>query len=146
MARRPLVLDASALVKWYSAVGEGGVVEAVGLMERHGYGELLVTVPELAYYEVANSLVHKTRLSLETVQTAVGDMFRLGLQAVAMDDELMAESVRLARDLHVTVYDAAYIAVARKYACPLVTANPRHQGRDVGCRVIPIEEWPLDAG
>ncbi|MBF8264566.1 MAG: hypothetical protein HW384_430 [Dehalococcoidia bacterium] len=140
------MLDASVLVKWFSTTGEANVAEAVDIMERHAEGDLVVAVPDLAYYEVANALTGKKVLTIQTVNLAMRDLFDFKLQTIAIDAELMVEAVKRAREFKITIYDASYIAVAEKCNCPLVTANPRHQGLAVGCQVIPLERWGKRAG
>ena len=53
----------------------------------------------------------------------------------------MGVTVTISRGSNITIYDSCYIAVARNYRCPLVTANPRHQMQQPGCEVIPVEDW-----
>ena len=141
MARQTLVLDASVGVKWFSAKGEAALQHALAIRDAHIARQTLIMVPDLFYYEVANAIVHKKFIPTEAVQSAVANLFALGLSAVSVDSELLAASVKLSRQSDITVYDACYAALAQKYDCPLVTANPRHQGQDLGCQVIPIEEW-----
>ena len=138
------MLDASVGVKWFSQRGEDSLPQALAIREGHLAGDVQVMVPDLFYYEVANALVHKKDTPVEAIQSVVGDLFDLGLEAFPADTELLAASATLARQFGITVYDACYIALAREQRCPLVTANPRHQRPDLGCRVIPIEEWRGD--
>lgn len=135
------MIDASIAVKWFSAEGETDVAGALDLMSRHVRGELWLIAPDLLYYEVANALVHKKALSDGEVRLAMRDTFALGLQTVNIDGELMAVSIETARRAAVTVHDACYAALARVRNLPLVTANPRHQNQNLGCEVIPLEEW-----
>jgi len=141
MARRSLVVDASVAVKWFSAVGEAGVPQAVDILERQIKGEIGVLVPDLLCYEVANALVYKKAISIDKLQLAVENLFSLGLQTVSMDRELMMRCVSLAREFNISVYDACYVAVAQISESPLVTANPRHQNQALGCQVVLLEEW-----
>ncbi len=98
-------------------------------------------VPDLLYYEVANALVHKKELSTERVQSCLDNLFALSMQTIAISDELMLSSIRLAREFPITMYDACYPALAQIHNYPLVTANPRHQSYPLGCEVIPIKQW-----
>jgi predicted nucleic acid-binding protein len=141
MARPALVLDASVGVKWFSAKGEASLRQALAIRNAHITQQLLIVVPDLFYYEVINAIVHKKFIPTEAVQLAISNIFALGLSAVSIDTDLMAVSVKLSRQSNITVYDACYAALAQRYNCPLVTANPRHQGQTLGCQVIPIEEW-----
>lgn len=145
MARQTLVLDASVGVKWFSTSGEAALRQALAILDSHIARQTLIVVPDLFYYEVANAIIHKKSIPTEAVQSAVANMFALGLSAVPIDAELMSASVKLSREFDITVYDSCYAALAQKYNCPLVTANPRHQGQTLGCRITPIEEWRSEA-
>ncbi len=140
------MVDASVVVKWFSAFGEASVAQAVDIMENHAREEILLAVPDLLYYEVANALAHKNTLTAEKVQIAVRKLFALRLQTCPTNVELMTTSIALARECGITVYDACYAALARQLGIPLVTTNPRHQGRALGCPVIPLQKWPREGG
>jgi predicted nucleic acid-binding protein len=144
MARFSLVLDASVAVKWFSEIGENGVSQALEILESILKDAIEVRIPDLLFYEVANALSHKKHLSEEEVQTATSNLFMLHLSVIPVDLLLLKKSIAIARQSNITVYDACYIAVAAHYNCPLVTANPRHQRQEIGCRVIPIDQWKPD--
>ena len=141
MARPSLVLDASVGVKWFSAKDEASLAQALAIRDAHIDGDALIVVPDLFFYEVANAIAQKKSIPSEAVQSAVANMFALGLTTISIDSELLDASVTLSRQLNITVYDSIYIAVALKHDYPLVTANPRHQKEGLGCEVIPIEKW-----
>ena len=141
MARQSLVLDASVGVKWFSARDEASLAQALAIRDAHIDGHALIVVPDLFFYEVANAIAQKKSIPPEAVQSAVANMFALGVTAVSINTELLDASVTLSRQLNITVYDSIYIAVALKHDCPLVTANPRHQKQETGCKVIPVEKW-----
>jgi predicted nucleic acid-binding protein len=143
MARQSLVLDASVGVKWFSATGEGSLAQALSIRDSHITGHILIIVPELFYYEVANAIVYKQSIPLASIQAAATSMFDLGMEAVPLDAGLLETSVKLSRELSITIYDSCYLALAQKVACPLVTANPRHQKQVPGCDIIPIEKWRI---
>jgi predicted nucleic acid-binding protein len=145
MARQTLVLDASVGVKWFSDKGEAALRQSLAIRDAHMSQQALIVVPDLFYYEVANAVARKKFIPTDTVQSAVAALFALGLRTAPIDADLLANSVDLSREFSITVYDSCYMSIARQYNCPLVTANPRHQGRDFGCQVIPIEEWRVEA-
>jgi predicted nucleic acid-binding protein len=66
------------------------------------------------------------------------------MDAIPLDSSLLETSVQLSRELGITIYDSCYLALAQKVACPLVTANPRHQKQVPGCDIIPVEKWRLE--
>jgi len=128
-------------VKWFSAKDEASLAQALAIRDAHIDGDALIVVPDLFFYEVANAIAQKKSIPSEAVQSAVANMFALGLTTVSIDSELLDASVTLSRQLNITVYDSIYIAAAVKHDYPLVTANPRHQKEGLGCKVIPVEEW-----
>jgi predicted nucleic acid-binding protein len=141
MARQTLVLDASVGVKWFSPKDEIALRQALAIRDAHIAEQTLVIVPDLFYYEVTNAIIHKKFFSTDTVQSVVSALFALDLQTTNIDAKLLADSVKISRQFNITIYDSCYVALARSRNCPLVTANPRHQGKSLGCKVIPIEEW-----
>jgi predicted nucleic acid-binding protein len=141
MARFSLVIDASVAVKWFSTQGESGVPQAVQILESIDQNDSEVMVPDLFFYEVANALAYKKILSLKDLQTAISDMFSLGMKVIPVDSILLSQSMDIARRYSITVYDAFYTTIAAANRCPLVTANPRHQKGEFGCRVVAVEEW-----
>ena len=141
MARQALVLDASVGVKWFSDRGEGSLTQALAIRDSHVAGKMLITVPDLFYYEVANAIIHKQFIPLDAVQSAVASIFALEMNTIPVDSHVLSDSTALSRKLGITVYDACYIVLARDSGSPLVTANPRHQKKGVDCEVIPVEKW-----
>lgn len=139
MARQTLVLDASVGVKWFSAKDEDGLSQALTMRDQHVAGDILIVVPDLFYYEVANALAHKKSIPTKEIQSALSDLFALGLKTVAVGAALLTASITLSRQFGITIYDSCYIALAQESASPLVTANPRHQGKSFGCKVISVE-------
>lgn len=141
MARQTLVLDASVGVKWFSPGDETALIQALAIRDAHVSRQTLIIVPDLFYYEVTNAIIHKKFFSADTVHSVVSALFALGLRTAPVDAELLVNAVNVSRQFNITIYDSCYVATARSCNCPLVTANPRHQGQDLGCQVIPIEEW-----
>ena len=143
MARPTLVLDASVGVKWFSPRDEQALKQALAIRDAHVSEHILVIVPDLFYYEVTNALVQKKFFSTGAVRSAGSSLFNLGLSTVNLNNTLLDNAIRISRQSAITVYDAIYAAVAIERDAPLVTANPRHQHPELGCRVIPVEEWGL---
>jgi predicted nucleic acid-binding protein len=141
MARQTLVLDASVGVKWFSDIGEAHVPQARAIMRAHAEDDITLVVPDLFFHEVSNALVHKKTISIDLLEESMTTLFDLNLSVVTANEERIRIAVRLARKAGITEYDACYAAAAIELKCPLVTANPRHQGRAMGCQVIYIEQW-----
>lgn len=143
MARPALVLDASVGVKWYSDKGESFIAQSLAIRDAHIHKMLLVIVPDLFYFEVANAVVQKKFIPVSDVQQAVKDLFDLGLYTESIQSKLLVNAVDLSRRFNTTTYDAIYAVIAALNNCPLVTANPRHQKQDLGCQVIPLDQWKM---
>jgi len=141
MARQPLVVDASVGVKWFSGKDEASLPQALSIRDNHLSGQLLIVVPDLFYYEVTNAIVNKRFIPTGSVLEASTALFILGFLTVPINVGLLENTVKLSRQLNITIYDACYMALAIGNNCPLVTANPRHQVQLPGCNVIPLEEW-----
>jgi predicted nucleic acid-binding protein len=141
MARQTLVLDASVAVKWFCAGGEACVPQARAMLAAYARGDLGIIVPDLFFHEISNALAHKKAITREMLDEAVSVLFDLGLSVAAVNREMLSMAVNVARKAGMTEYDACYAAVAIQNRCPLVTANPRHQAKAMGCKVIPLEEW-----
>jgi len=141
MARQTLVLDASVGVKWFSDIGEAYVPQARAILTAHASGNISVAVPDIFFHEISNALVNKRMLSMSLIEDSITSLFDLRLSVLPVSKERLRAAVQIARQAGITEYDACYAAVAIENRCPLVTANPRHQGQTLGCQVIPIEEW-----
>jgi predicted nucleic acid-binding protein len=141
MARATLVLDASVGVKWFSDIGEDYVPQARAILRAHGNGHIDLLVPDLFFHEVTNALIHKKEISRDLMDESITTLFDVRLTVFPSSEKLLRTAVHLARKAGITEYDACYAVAAIENNCPLVTANPRHHGRVLGCQVIPIEQW-----
>ncbi|MFW6150918.1 MAG: type II toxin-antitoxin system VapC family toxin, partial [Chloroflexota bacterium] len=84
---------------------------------------------------------YKAALPSDKLRLCVKSLFDLELQTVAVNRELIDDSASISRRSGISVYDACYCAAARRSNMPLVTANPRHQGRSAACQIISLDEW-----
>ncbi len=146
MARQALVLDASVGVKWFSAAGEDSLSQALAIRDAHIAGQVAILVPDLFSYEVANAILYKKSIPVQATLSAIASLFELRMSMVPIDVDLLSTSATISREKSITIYDACYIAVAQKYSCPLVTANPRHQKQPSGCEIIPLQMWRRPPG
>ncbi len=117
------ILDTSVAVKWFSAQGESDVAVALdlrqGLFERRW--ELMV--PELFFIELANALRYNARFTEQDVRKATESLWSMQLERAELSSNVLREAVRLAYRYQITLYDAIFVALARIYDYPLVTAD-----------------------
>ena len=127
----PCVLDASAAVRLI--VGDPAAADLAALIREAP----LVLAPELMLTEVANTLWKLQRAEqlggLETQQLLL-DAHDL-VDRVEPDRLLHAEALALACHLDHPVYDCLYLALARREAATLLTADRRL--RQLAERVLP---------
>lgn len=126
-----VVVDASAVVAALTDAGGGGQAVAAVLA---GNG---LAAPELLPFEVANILRRlelSNRLAADSTELAHGDLLDLDVQLWPYA-AIAAHAFRLRRNL--TVYDAAYVALAAQLDLPLVTLDQRlARSATRSCRVL----------
>jgi len=134
----PCVLDASAALALVLP-DEAGTAAAV---ERH-LGRARVLVPAIWHLEVGNALlvaVRRGRMRAEEAQEALDLLASLPIEAAELSPwESLREAWSLALGHGLTVYDAAYLALAGERRLPLLTLDRRLAGaaRALGIEVIP---------
>ena len=117
-----IVLDASIALKWIFGEEEGG--EEAGLYkEGHVTGKEPVAVPSLFFYEVANVLVTKTSLSSKDAAEAFSLIRNFDLEVFSLGLDEFLEGMILSRQCGITLYDAAYVVLARKLGCSFATSD-----------------------
>jgi predicted nucleic acid-binding protein len=113
-----IVVDSSVLVKYFSR--EPGWKQAEQLLK-----EGAVTV-ELALKELANALWKKVlrgEMDLQVAETILRDLARGDVVKLLDQTQLLPDALRIAAAKRITVYDALFIAAAKKMGLPLATAD-----------------------
>lgn len=118
-----LVVDASVMVKWFIAEEEPGVAEALALLTDHARARTILAAPEHAQLEVVNVLLHRG-LDADGLSDAAGRLVAARIEWARLGD-LLADAAALAPAHGLTLYDAAYAALARGLDAELVTADRR---------------------
>ena len=116
-----LVLDASIAVKWFNV--EPLRDKALLLRDKYVSGEIDLIAPDLLFYEVANALRYNPRFGVEEVKSALIALEDLGITTYDFRGELQGKSIELAYRFGITVYDAAYVALAILHNATLYTAD-----------------------
>jgi predicted nucleic acid-binding protein len=83
-----------------------------------------LVVPELWFYEGLNAIrsaVLRKRLSERNAAASAGFLCQLPKAVVPVTEPRMTEALRLSLETGLTVYDAAYVALARERGADLVT-------------------------
>jgi predicted nucleic acid-binding protein len=116
----PFVLDASIAACW-AFEDEDHSIAALAL-ERIRADE--ARVPSLWWFEVRNTLIvneRRGRLTESDTAAFLRGLARLGVTVDRSPDEV--DVLTLARQRRITVYDAAYLELARREGAPLATLD-----------------------
>ena len=118
------LLDSSVVLKWFR---RDEVWRDVALQLRLTYieGRMLIYVPDLLTYEIANVLRYKPDLSQGQVQAALNSLYDMQIRIVKGSREVVKEAIHLAYLYDVTVYDAAFVAIAVNLNIPFITADDK---------------------
>lgn len=117
-----IVVDASVALQWLFDDGAGrGAADA--LREGHVAGAETIAVPDLFYYEAANVLALTARLPAADSAQAFSLLWELRLERFDFGLEEFTDAMRLARRHKTTLYDAAYVELARRLGTRFVTAD-----------------------
>ena len=113
-----IALDASAVVKWF--VKEEEFEEMRRVRDLLLNNEIRAYVPSLLFVEVSNALRYVEGLDREDIIRAINALKKLGLWIVDTM-ELLEEAIRISFDSGITVYDAIYVALAKRIGGFLIT-------------------------
>ena len=116
----PFVLDASVTCSW---VFDDEQYPAAAEALRRIRNEAAV-VPTIWWFEVRNTVIMNERHGRLTETTTAAFLLRLGRLPIVLDHSPdQAALLALARRHRITVYDAAYLELARREAAPLATLD-----------------------
>jgi predicted nucleic acid-binding protein len=134
MPATDVISDANVVLKWFHDQGEHGVEAARALLDRHRSRRVVLHVLDLTYYEVGNALMHgRARASADQAATVLAALREICLTVSPGHDDL-ALATEIVAEHDLTLYDAAYAAVARHRGAPLVTLDQRLLDSGLGIR------------
>ena len=117
-----IVLDSSVALKWIFA-DEDGAEHAKRVRDEHISGINEIAVPTLFFYEIANVLATKVKLSAEEALAAFELMSAFEFDVHDLDNSEYIEAMNLAIKLKVSVYDASYHVLASRLGCHFLTVD-----------------------
>jgi predicted nucleic acid-binding protein len=118
-----VVSDANIALKWFHDRGEENVEAARELLDHHRARRVLLHVLDLTFYEVGNALMRgRARATAEQTATVLGALRQICL-TIKPDDHDLGLATELVAEHDLTLYDAAYVAVAQRRNAPLVTLD-----------------------
>ncbi len=118
-----VVSDASVALKWFHAEGEQEVEAARAIVTLYGQRMISLSVLDLTKYEVGNALLRgRAAVAAEQVSVVQEALAEICPQIRPSTVE-MRDAARLAEQHGLTLYDAAYGAVARSRGAELATMD-----------------------
>lgn len=122
MEDRPLVIDASVIVKWFH--DEELTPAAITLQDKINAGAVTAYIPDLALYEVANVLVRGIGEEQATINRALEILATMPWSIIPPTVHLLREAIALAAThSRLSVYDATYVILALQQHAKLITAD-----------------------
>jgi predicted nucleic acid-binding protein len=129
-----VVSDASVALKWFHAEGEEEVGPARALLAAQADRTVALHVLDLTVYEVGNALLRgRVGASAEQVATVLDALSEVCPVIAPAPDDLRAAAA-LAEQHELTLYDAAYAAVAARRGAQLATLDGELLGAGLGRR------------
>ncbi len=119
-----IVLDASVVLKWIFDDKEASD-RAGRFKDEHVAGTDVVAAPDLLFYEIANVLATKTRLSERAISQAFGLLWEFEFERFDLGEAEFLEGLALSRKYMITLYDASYIVLAKRLKCAFVTSDKK---------------------
>ncbi|MGH2805502.1 MAG: type II toxin-antitoxin system VapC family toxin [Thermoleophilaceae bacterium] len=118
-----VVSDASVALKWFHAEGEEEVPQARALVAAHQARTVALLVLDLTAYEVGNALMRgRAKATADQVATVLEALAEI-CPAVRPDTDELRLAAELAERHDLTIYDAAYAAVAEGREATLATVD-----------------------
>ena len=120
---KPAIIDASVVYKWF--VGENYQKEALILREAIFESRSDYAIPDLLIYELSNALRYNTNYSGKDIKKAIHSLYDMGITIVAPLPTIHDGAVDIALNKKLTIYDAYYIALAKKMDYFFITADKK---------------------
>jgi predicted nucleic acid-binding protein len=132
-----VVSDANVALKWFHAEGEEEVEEARALLDAHRARTVALSVLDLTAYEVGNALMRgRAAAGADQVATVLEALAEV-CPALRPTPEELRRATELVAQHDLTLYDAAYAAVAEGREATLATLD--HALLDAGLGTRPSE-------
>jgi predicted nucleic acid-binding protein len=128
-----VVADASVVLKWFHAAGEESVVPSRAILEAFARRRIDLVILDLTIYEIGNVLLRVAGAGPQATATVLGALTEI-CQPVTLSGRELATAARLAGEHHLTLYDAAYAAVAQERGGRLVTMGRELLSAKLGVR------------
>lgn len=142
MKPKAFVVDASVMVKWIRTEREASLEQAEKLLKDLQENTVMLYAPELAKYEIGNALV-KRKLTPEQAHKSLEVLYSIPVCFIPETAAFATMTYKLANELGITHYDAAYLTLGKEFKCTVITENIKHLGRAKAISVMSLANYPL---
>ncbi len=118
-----MVVDASVAIKWI--VPEKDSQQAKLYLHSHLSQKEKILVPELFFYEIANTLTTKFTIPVSNGLALLRKIFQFNLILYHPGQGDIESATRLSREFKTSVYDMLYAVMAQKHNTILITADEK---------------------
>lgn len=120
-----VVFDTSVAIKWFFP--EKGKTEALKLKDRHLEGKISLCTRDLFLYEFASAFKNYSTVKIEEKDFSLASQAiqSLKIKLASLEFEELGELFSLSRELNISVYDCAYLLLARSLKAPFYTADKK---------------------
>jgi predicted nucleic acid-binding protein len=129
-----VVVDASVALKWFHSEGEEEADDARRLLSEHKSRRLALMILDLTSYEIGNALLRGRASATAAAAAAVLDALAVICPAVTPAPTELRLAADLAERHDLTLYDAAYAAVAQQRGAALATMDKQLLAAELGQR------------
>ncbi|MHA1381352.1 MAG: type II toxin-antitoxin system VapC family toxin [Candidatus Helarchaeota archaeon] len=139
------VIDASVVVKWY--IIEEYREQAINIRDDYIKKKIQLLAPCILFFEVLNAIRYsKKNISKKALDNIGKSLIYYGIQLLMFDEALISETVKLALEKDITIYDSVYVALAKIKKVKLYTADDRlinKLGKQYEKSVLHIEKYTI---
>ncbi len=119
--KEKIVVDASIIAKWF--LDEEYSSEALMLRNDYVRGLFIIAVPTLLEYEVLNALKYSRVYSMEELLEIGNAINKYGFLVYELENDYKKLTIMIAEESGLSIYDAAYVALAKYLNTKLYTAD-----------------------
>ncbi|MBD3189484.1 MAG: PIN domain-containing protein [Candidatus Heimdallarchaeota archaeon] len=117
------VIDASVVTKWY--IEEKHSHFANRIREAYILGKISLIAPSLLNYEILNALKYSNLFNASDLNVVGESLEKYGIVLYSIEGKVRERMIELAVNHDLTIYDAAYLALALENRIQLLTADTK---------------------
>jgi len=140
VAKQKIILDSSVIVKFLFSEGEEYLRQADQLLHETREGAIDLLAPVLSKYEVGN-VIRFRNMTITEKQVNWDNFGLVPIKFIEMQEKDGRRALDIAEMFKITFYDAIFLALAERMKAILVTANPKHQKKLAGVKVVDLKDY-----